>query len=97
MPAWNVFGIVAWVGTSRVAEKYKNLSINGFWPNHGLDLRIKVNSQSNTNMRLDFGFEPMELMDFISTLPKHFSNRFELKSQCNFSQNTLLIKSHLSI
>jgi hypothetical protein len=56
MPVWNIFGIVGWVGTGRVASKYETITIDGFWPNYGLGLRLKVDSESDINMRFDFGF-----------------------------------------
>ncbi|WP_340115070.1 BamA/TamA family outer membrane protein [Maribellus mangrovi] len=55
MPVWKIFGIVGWVGCGRVADKYSNLSLDGFRPSYGLGLRIKVDSASDINMRLDFG------------------------------------------
>ncbi len=56
MPVWNIFGLVGWVGTGRVAEKYQDLSLSGFWPSYGLGLRIKVDSESDINLRVDTGF-----------------------------------------
>jgi len=56
MPVWNIFGIVGWVGTGRVAEKYKDLSLDGFWMSYGAGLRIKVDSKENINLRIDFGY-----------------------------------------
>jgi hypothetical protein len=56
MPIWNIFGLVGWVGTGRVAGSYKQLALNGFWPSYGMGLRIKVDSESDINMRLDAGF-----------------------------------------
>ena len=56
MPVWNIFGLVGWVGTGRVAEKYQDLSLSGFWPSYGLGLRIKVDSESDINLRIDTGF-----------------------------------------
>lgn len=56
MPVWNIFGLVGWVGTGRVAEKYQDLSLGGFWPSYGLGLRIKVDSESDINLRVDTGF-----------------------------------------
>jgi Omp85 superfamily domain len=56
MPVWNIFGLVGWVATGRVADEYKNLTLDGFWPSYGLGLRIKVDSKSDINMRIDTGF-----------------------------------------
>ena len=56
MPVWNIFGLVGWVGTGRVAERYQDLSLSGFWPSYGLGLRIKVDSESDINLRMDTGF-----------------------------------------
>jgi hypothetical protein len=58
MPIWNVFGINAWVGTGRVAQKYSDLSLDGFWLSYGGGLRILVDAEHNTNFRFDFGFGP---------------------------------------
>lgn len=56
MPIWKIFGITAWVGTGRVADQYSNLNLDGFWLNYGLGIRIKVDSESNINLRFDIGF-----------------------------------------
>lgn len=56
MPVWNIFGVVGWVGTGRVAPSYKKLSFEGFWPSYGAGLRVKVDSKNKINLRLDFGF-----------------------------------------
>ncbi len=56
MPVWKIFGIVGWVASGRVAENYKDLSLDGFWLSYGLGLRIKVDSGSNINLRIDAGF-----------------------------------------
>jgi outer membrane protein assembly factor BamA len=58
MPVWNIFGITGWIGTGRVADKYKNLTWNGWWVSYGGGIRIRVDSKNNTNLRLDFGFGP---------------------------------------
>jgi len=55
MPVWNIFGIATWVGTGRVAEEYKDLSLDGFWISYGAGLRIKVDSKENINLRIDYG------------------------------------------
>lgn len=56
MPVWKIFGVTTWVGTGRVADKYSNLSLDGFKVSYGAGIRIKVDSKNNTNLRLDFGF-----------------------------------------
>lgn len=57
-PIWNIFGLVGWVGTGRVADKYSNLSLDGWKLSYGAGLRIRVDTKHNTNLRLDFGFGP---------------------------------------
>jgi len=56
MPVWNIFGVVGWVGTGRVAPSYDKMSLDGFWPSYGGGLRVKVDSKNKINLRLDFGF-----------------------------------------
>jgi hypothetical protein len=56
MPIWKVFGITGWVGTGRVAPSYSDLSLNGLWLNYGVGFRIKVDSGSDINLRMDLGF-----------------------------------------
>ena len=56
MPVWKILGVVSWIGTGRVAESYNDLSLDGFWLSYGFGLRIKVDSENNTNLRLDWGF-----------------------------------------
>jgi outer membrane protein assembly factor BamA len=58
MPVWEIFGITGWIGTGRVAESYKNLSLDGYWISYGGGLRVKVDSKENINLRVDFGFGP---------------------------------------
>ncbi len=58
MPVWNIFGVVGWIGTGRVASDYSNLSLDGFKLSYGGGLRIRVDSKNNTNLRVDFGFGP---------------------------------------
>lgn len=64
MPVWNIFGVAAWIGTGRVADRYSNLSLDGFWLSYGAGLRIKVDSKNNTNLRLDCGFGPHDVRGF---------------------------------
>jgi hypothetical protein len=58
MPVWKIFGITGFVGTGRVAHSYSDISFDGFWLSYGLGLRIKVDSEHNTNLRFDWGFGP---------------------------------------
>ncbi|MHA4843820.1 BamA/TamA family outer membrane protein [Flavitalea antarctica] len=57
-PVWNIFGVVGWIGTGRVADKYSNLNFDGWKLSYGGGLRIRVDTKHNTNLRLDFGFGP---------------------------------------
>ncbi len=56
MPIWKIFGMTGWVGTGRVAENYKNMTLDGLWLNYGFGMRIKVDSESDINLRMDIGF-----------------------------------------
>jgi len=58
MPVWNIFGIVGWVGTGRVGKGYDDLALNGFRLSYGGGIRIRVDSGSNVNLRIDMGFGP---------------------------------------
>jgi hypothetical protein len=58
MPIWKIFGLTTWVGTGRVAKEYKDLSLDGFWLSYGGGVRIKVDSENDINLRVDFGFGP---------------------------------------
>ena len=58
LPVWNIFGLVSWVGTGRVANGYQDLDLDGFWISYGAGLRIKVDSEENINLRIDFGYGP---------------------------------------
>ena len=57
-PIWNIFGVTGWVGTGRVAKNYNDLSLNGWKLNYGAGLRIRVDTEHNTNLRIDYGFGP---------------------------------------
>ena len=57
-PIWNIFGVTGWIGTGRVANNYKDLSLNGWKLNYGAGLRIRVDTEHNTNLRIDYGFGP---------------------------------------
>ncbi len=56
MPVWNIFGVVGWVGTGRVAQSYEKMSLDGFWPSYGGGLRVMVDSKNKVNLRIDMGF-----------------------------------------
>ena len=56
MPVWNIFGIVGWIGTGRVADSYSHISLDGFHISYGGGLRIRIDSKNNTNLRIDYGF-----------------------------------------
>jgi hypothetical protein len=56
MPVWKIFGITGWIGTGRVGKSYSDLSLDGFWLSYGGGLRIRVDSEHNTNLRFDYGF-----------------------------------------
>ncbi|GAG89968.1 unnamed protein product, partial [marine sediment metagenome] len=58
MPVWKTFGITGWLGTGRVGKNFADLSLDGLWLSYGFGLRIKVDSEHNTNLRFDFGFGP---------------------------------------
>jgi outer membrane protein assembly factor BamA len=58
MPLWKIFGMAGWLATGRVANKYSDLSLQGWKLSYGGGIRIKVDSKNNTNLRLDFGFGP---------------------------------------
>lgn len=57
-PIWNIFGATGWIGTGRVVSDYKELSLNGWKLNYGAGLRIRVDTEHNTNLRIDYGFGP---------------------------------------
>lgn len=58
LPIWKIFGLTTWVATGRVADEYSNLSFNGLWLSYGGGVRIKVDSKSDINLRIDMGFGP---------------------------------------
>ena len=72
LPIWNIFGAVAFVGTGRVAESYSDLSLDGFWLSYGGGLRIKVDSENNVNLRLDYGFNQNGSGAFIFSFAEAF-------------------------
>lgn len=58
LPIWKIFGIASWIATGRVAPSYEALSFEGFWLSYGGGVRIKVDSKSDINLRIDMGFGP---------------------------------------
>lgn len=72
MPVWNIFGITGWIGTGRVAPDYGSLSVEGLWLSYGGGIRIKVDSQHNTNLRFDFGFGPDGIHGFYINFAEAF-------------------------
>jgi outer membrane protein assembly factor BamA len=72
MPVWNVFGVVAWVGTGRVGENYKDLALSGLHLSYGGGLRIRVDTQNNTNLRFDMGFAPNGISGFYVNFAEAF-------------------------
>ena len=58
MPIWKIFGVTAWAGSGRVAPSYDALSWDGWKFSYGFGLRIRVDTERNTNLRIDFGFGP---------------------------------------
>lgn len=72
MPVWNIFGVVGWVGTGRVGTGYDDLALDGFRLSYGGGVRIRVDSGSNVNLRIDMGFGP----GGVSGLYLNFSEAF---------------------
>jgi Omp85 superfamily domain len=72
VPVWNIFGVVGWIGTGRVASSYQDLSIDGFHINYGFGLRVKVDSKHNTNLRLDYGCGTSGIHGFIINFGEAF-------------------------
>ncbi len=72
MPIWNIFGLATWVATGRVADSYKNMSLNGFWLSFGGGVRIRVDSENNTNLRFDMGFGPNGVSGFYFNFAEAF-------------------------
>lgn len=72
IPIWNIFGIATWVATGRVADSYKNMSLDGFWLSFGGGVRIRVDSKNNTNLRFDMGFGPNGVSGFYFNFAEAF-------------------------
>jgi outer membrane protein assembly factor BamA len=56
MPVWKIFGVVAFAGAGRVAEKYNGMHFDGLWYSGGFGLRVMVDSKHKANIRFDFGY-----------------------------------------
>lgn len=65
MPIWNIFGVAGWVGTGRVAPTYSQMELRNLWLSYGLGARIRVDTEHDTNLRIDFGFGPHGVNAFI--------------------------------
>jgi hypothetical protein len=72
MPVWNIFGLATWIGTGRVADQYKNLSLDGFRLSYGGGIRIRVDTKNNTNLRFDMGFGPGGVSGFYFNFAEAF-------------------------
>ena len=72
MPIWNIFGIVGWVATGRVGTGYDDLALSGFRMSYGGGIRIRVDSGSNVNLRLDIGFGPGGVSGFYINFAEAF-------------------------
>jgi hypothetical protein len=72
MPVGKIFGVVGWIGTGRVAEGYHDLSLDGFRLSYGAGVRIRVDSGSNVNLRLDMGFGPEGVHGFYINFSEAF-------------------------
>jgi outer membrane translocation and assembly module TamA len=58
MPVWGIFGATTWIATGRVAHAYNDLQFQDWWLSYGVGFRVRVDTKSNVNMRVDFGFGP---------------------------------------
>jgi len=56
LPLWKIFGMTAWLGQGQVFPADGGIDFSDFWTSYGLGLRIMVDSESQTNLRLDVGF-----------------------------------------
>ena len=72
IPVWNIFGLATWVATGRVADSYGNMSLDGFWLSFGGGVRIRVDSENNTNLRFDMGFGPGGVSGFYFNFAEAF-------------------------
>jgi hypothetical protein len=72
MPVWNIFGITGWIGNGRVGKSYSDLALDGFWTSFGVGLRIRVDTEHNTNLRFDYGFTGHGINGLIVNLAEAF-------------------------
>lgn len=72
LPIWSIFGVTTWVATGRVADSFKNLDLDGFWLSFGGGIRIRVDSENNTNLRFDMGFGPNGVSGFYFNFAEAF-------------------------
>lgn len=72
MHIWNIFGIVGWIGTGRVGQDYNDLSLDGLYMSYGGGIRIRVDSGSDVNLRLDVGFGPDGVKGFYINFSEAF-------------------------
>lgn len=72
VPVWKVFGVTGWVGSGRVANNYQHMAFNGLKLNYGFGFRIKVDSESDINLRMDFGFGPNGIKGFYFNFAEAF-------------------------
>src|SRR5687768_4519657 len=72
LPVWNIFGLTTWVATGRVADNFKNFSLDGLWLSYGGGVRIRVDSKNNTNLRFDMGFGPNGVSGFYFNFAEAF-------------------------
>jgi len=72
MPVWNIFGITTWVATGRVMDKYSSFNFDGMWLSFGGGIRIRVDSENNTNLRFDMGFGPNGVSGFYFNFAEAF-------------------------
>lgn len=56
LPLWKIFGMTGWIGKGQVFPDDGKIDFSDFWTSYGLGLRIMVDSESKTNLRLDVGF-----------------------------------------
>ncbi|MFT3750036.1 MAG: BamA/TamA family outer membrane protein [Agriterribacter sp.] len=72
IPVWSVFGISTFVGAGQVGPGYHALKLNDFWISYGGGVRIKVDTQNNTNLRFDMGFGGRKINAFYINFAEAF-------------------------
>jgi hypothetical protein len=53
-------------------DKYSNFNFNGLWLSYGGGIRIRVDSENNTNLRFDMGFGPNGVSGFYFNFAEAF-------------------------